>query len=334
MTQLPTVHPLHSQMHPLHRLRSHSPSNMNLLLRILHAKPEPSNNTRHSTPQLRPRKVLPNTTPLPMQERNLREIRPCPTMLIRRLLPRHRIRIDPSFRQEILTRRTPELRTAVYSIRAEDEPRALGNGFVRDDGVADGFADCHRDGWVQAEDFLADTVEERHGFEVGPGDWGVAGGDAVADFGAEAVLVLRVEGEEVAAPGQGAGCRFVLLSLVSLVRWSGGRTYASSEESQHLVDQLVIGEITAHHHGSQNIGFQFLGRRSRGHNSCPLLLDNFIAEVAQESSLVVNNLIQRPWQTSGKPLRQHKVDRQESYPLPYSQDYAETESRVPSQPDR
>lgn len=156
---LPFINPLHSQMHPLHGLRSHSPSNMNLLLRILHAKPKPPNNTRHSTPQLRPRKVLPNTTPLPMQERNLCEIRPRPTMLIRRLLPTLRIRINPSLRQEIVLRGAPELRTPVYSIRAEDESRALWDGFAGDDGVADGFADCHWDGWVEAEDFLADAIQ-------------------------------------------------------------------------------------------------------------------------------------------------------------------------------
>lgn len=94
-----------------------------------------------------------------MQESNLREIRPRPAVLIRRLLPAHRVRIDPSFRQEILTRGTPELGTAVDGIRAEHESRALGNGLVGDDGVADGFADCHGDGWVETEDFLTDAIQ-------------------------------------------------------------------------------------------------------------------------------------------------------------------------------
>lgn len=94
-----------------------------------------------------------------MQERNLREIRPRPTMLIRRLLPTLRIRINPSLRQEIVPRGSPELRTPVYSIGTEDESRALWDGFVCDDGVADGFADCDGDGWVEAEDLLAGAIQ-------------------------------------------------------------------------------------------------------------------------------------------------------------------------------
>lgn len=72
--------------------------------------------------------------------------------------------------------------------------------FAGDGGVADGFTDCGGDGWVEAEDFLADAVEEGEGFEVGVG-YGVAGGGNFgADFGAEAFLDVGVEGEEVAGP--------------------------------------------------------------------------------------------------------------------------------------
>jgi hypothetical protein len=64
--RLPGIKPAHPQVHPLNRLRRQRASNMNFLLRILHLKCKPANHTRHHTPQLRTREVLPNTRPLTM----------------------------------------------------------------------------------------------------------------------------------------------------------------------------------------------------------------------------------------------------------------------------
>ena len=90
-------------MHALDRLRRDSTGNVNLLLRILHLKPEPSNNTGHSTAQFSPGKVLANARTLSMQEGNLGKVRARTTILIRRLLPSSRISIDPAFREEVIT---------------------------------------------------------------------------------------------------------------------------------------------------------------------------------------------------------------------------------------
>lgn len=144
---------------------------MNLLLRILHLKRKPPNNTRNRTPQLRPRKVLPDTRPLPMQERDLREIRRRPAVIVRHGVP-VLIRVDPALRHELLAVLAPEDGRAVDCVRADDEPRALGDGFPGDGCVADGFAYCDGHGWVQAEHFLADAVEEGEGFEIGVCDGG------------------------------------------------------------------------------------------------------------------------------------------------------------------
>jgi hypothetical protein len=81
---------------------------MNLLLRILHLKNKPTNNTCNRTTQLSPRKILPNTSTLPMQESNLRKIRTRASILVRHTLPRLGVRINPALRQEILAILAPE----------------------------------------------------------------------------------------------------------------------------------------------------------------------------------------------------------------------------------
>lgn len=196
-------------MHPLNRLRSNRPGNMNLLLRILHLKPKSSNNPRNRTPQLRARKVLPNTRTLAMQESDLGEIRRRPTGMVNDLLP-ILIRVDPPVRTELLAVGAPELGTAVDGIWTDQEVRSLGHGLPGDSRIADRFPEGCRDGWIQTEDFLADAVEERESLQVGPGDWVVAGGDVLSDFCAEAFLDVWVLGEQVAGPGEGTGGGFVL----------------------------------------------------------------------------------------------------------------------------
>lgn len=130
---------------------------MNLLLRILHLKRKPPHHTRNSTPQLGLRKILPNTTPRPMQKGNLREIRGRTPIIIRDLIARF-IRVNPSLRLKLISIFAPEDRGAVDGVGAEDDACALGNVLASHRGVADGFADCGWDCWVEAEDFLADAV--------------------------------------------------------------------------------------------------------------------------------------------------------------------------------
>jgi hypothetical protein len=208
-SNLPLIDPRHLQMHPLDRLRRDRPGDMNLLLGILHLEREPPHHAGDGTPQLRARKVLPDARALAMQEGDLGEVGRRAAGVVRSRLARL-IGIDPSLRNEIIARRTPELGTAVDGIRAEDDAGALRDMLAGDGRVADGLADRRRDRRVQAQDFLADAVEQRHGLQVVPGDGGVAGGDAVADLGAETLLHVGVLAEEVAGPGEGAGGGFVL----------------------------------------------------------------------------------------------------------------------------
>lgn len=168
---LPPLNSLHLQMHPLPRLRRHRPRNRDLLLRILHLKLEPPSHTGDRTPQFRPRKVFPNTRSLAVQERDLRKVCRRTTVVVGCLSARFRVRVDPALGEEFVAIRAPEFRAPVDCVGAQDDPGALGNVFSCHDGVTDGFTDCGGDRGEEAEHFLTDTVEEREGFEVGPGYW-------------------------------------------------------------------------------------------------------------------------------------------------------------------
>lgn len=145
-----------------------------------------------------------------MQEGDLGKVGACATVLVRRLLARRRIRIDPSLRQEIVAILAPEFRAAVDCIRAQEEPGPRRHGLAGHNGVSDGFTYGHRHRGIQTQDFLADAVEEGEGLQIVPGDRGVAGGNAFADFGSHSGLVLGIEREEIAAPGESAGGCFML----------------------------------------------------------------------------------------------------------------------------
>lgn len=145
-----------------------------------------------------------------MQEGNLGKVRACTPVLVRRLLARRRIRIDPSLRQEIVATLAPELRAAVDCVRAQEEPGPRGHGLPGHNGVTDGFTDGHRHRGIETQDFLADAVEEGEGLQIVPGDGGVTGGNAFADFSSHSGLVLGIERQEIAAPGESAGGCFVL----------------------------------------------------------------------------------------------------------------------------
>ena len=153
-----------------------------------------------------------------MQEGNLGKVRARAAVLVRRLLARRGIRINPSLRQELVATVAPELRAAVDCVRAEEQSSAGGHRLPGHRGVPDGFPDGHRHGGIETQDLLADAVEERQGFEIVPGDGGVTGGNAFADFGAQSSLILGIEREEVAAPGEGAGgCLMLYWSVVCIV---------------------------------------------------------------------------------------------------------------------
>lgn len=188
---------------------------MNLLIRILHLKRKSPNNTRNSTPELRPRKVLPNTRSLTMQEGNLSKVRRRASIVIRYLIP-ILVCIDPSLGVELFRVISPEQWASVYRPRTENDPRTCRDEFPRDGGVPHCFADGGWDGRPEAEDFLAYSVEERERLEVLVCDLGVAARDLGSDLFAQSCLVVRVLVEKVGGPGQGAGGGFMLDLLASV----------------------------------------------------------------------------------------------------------------------
>ncbi|KAL4733337.1 hypothetical protein BDV11DRAFT_210298 [Aspergillus similis] len=90
---------------------------MDLLLGILHGKLIPSHNPCNRTPQFRTRKVLPNTTPLPVQERNLRVVCRRSAVVVYASLSSNGIRVDPPLRTERVAVGPPEFRCAVDCVR-------------------------------------------------------------------------------------------------------------------------------------------------------------------------------------------------------------------------
>lgn len=74
------------------------------------------------------------------------------------------VRVNPALGAVLVTCLAPEVRAAVDGVGAEYDARAARDALPGDGGVADGLADGGGHGGVQAEDLLADTVEERHGF--------------------------------------------------------------------------------------------------------------------------------------------------------------------------
>lgn len=191
-TGLPPIHPLHGQMHPLHRLRSHSPGNVNLLLGILHFKPEPAHNASDGTAQFRTREILANTRPLAVQEGDLREVRARASVLVGSLLARDGVRIDPALWQEVVAGFAPEIRAAVDGVRAKHQTGPGGNGLASYCRVADGLANGHGHGGIQPQHFLADAVQERERLQVVPGDGRVSRGNTLADLLTQPGLILGI----------------------------------------------------------------------------------------------------------------------------------------------
>ena len=260
---------------------------MNHLLRILHLKAEPAHNTRNRTAQLGTGKVLPNASTLAMQEGNLRKVGRRAARVISRA-----VGVDPPLGEESVSVGAPELGAAVDSVGTEYDARALGDVLAGDGGVADGFADRDGDSGVQTEDLLADSVEEREGFQVRGGDRVVTGRDTLADLRAQTLLHLRVEGQQVAGPGEG----------------TGGCLVTGSEEGHHLVDELVVGEVAAEQHGAEDVGLEGLrGGFCLGDHGA-LLAHDVLAEVAQEACLLVDDAVEAEGQALDEPLREHEVD--------------------------
>lgn len=206
-------------MHALHGLRSHCPGNVDYLLRILHLELEPSNNTSNRATQLRSRKVLADARPLAMQKGDLGKVGRCAPIVVDSGVA-VLVGVDPAFRDEFISVIAPELWAAVDRVRAEDDASALGDVLAGDSGAADGFADCRGHGWVQTENLLADTVQQRHGFQIAPRDGGVARWDAFVDLGPEALLDVWVLTQEMAGPCEGTSGGFVLQFEVSVWTWT------------------------------------------------------------------------------------------------------------------
>lgn len=206
---LPPFHASHPQMHPLNRFRRYRSRNSNLLVWILHLKLKSAHHTGNRTPELCACKVLPDTGTLAMQESNLGEICRCPTIAVTCLMALL-IRIDPTLGTVLIPRLTPEIRATVDSVRAQDNASAFGDTLSGNSGIANGLTDGDGDCGIQAKDLLADTVEEGHGLQLGPGDGMVSGRDCRADLFPEAGLDVEVLAELIAAPRQCAGGGLVL----------------------------------------------------------------------------------------------------------------------------
>lgn len=136
-------------MHALDRLGGDSPCDMNLLLGILHFKPEASDNTSNSTPQFSTSKIFADTRPLPVQEGNLRKIGASTSVLVGRLLTRDGIGIDPSLGQELVGIVAPEVRAAVDSVRTEHQTGSRWDRLAGYRCVADRLTDGHGHGGIQ-----------------------------------------------------------------------------------------------------------------------------------------------------------------------------------------
>lgn len=93
-------------------------------------------------------------------------------------------------------------------------------------------------------------------------------------------------------------------------------TYAGSQECQHLIHQFIIRKVSSDHHGAQNIRLEFLSRSPGRRNGSLLLTDNFITQPTKETRFIVDNAVQTPWKSTGKPLWQEEIHRQEGHLLP------------------
>lgn len=127
-----------------------------------------------------------------MQKCNLRIVRRRATVVIRLLLLRDWIRVNPPLRKEFVAIFTPEFGAAVYGVGAYENARVSGDMGACYNGVTDGLAECGRYGREETEDFLADAVKQGEVFQIIPGDGVIPRGDRRADFDAEAFLDLRV----------------------------------------------------------------------------------------------------------------------------------------------
>ena len=156
-------------MHPLNWFRRYRSRNSNLLVWILHLKLKSAHHTGNCTPELCTRKVLPDAGTLAMQESNLGEICRCPTIAVTRLMALL-IRIDPTLGTVLIPRLTPEIRATVDGVRAQDNASAFGDALAGNSGIVNGLTDGDGNCGIQAKDLLADTVEEGHGLQLGPGD--------------------------------------------------------------------------------------------------------------------------------------------------------------------
>lgn len=117
---------------------------MNLLLRILHLKLEPPDNTSNSTAQFGSSKIFSDTGPLAMQESDLRIVCRGTTIVVDDLLAVPVV-IDPALWQELLPIVAPEFRAAVDGVRTDEDASAFGDMLACYGGIADGFA--NRDGY-------------------------------------------------------------------------------------------------------------------------------------------------------------------------------------------
>lgn len=120
---------------------------------------------------------------------------------------------QPPLRVKFVRIRSPQRFGTVDDLR-DDEDKCAFRDWLADQGrVLVGYAGRHWNGWVVAEDFIADCVEVWQGVESGGGDgvwvfWGY-GREIRTDFFAEARLDFWVLAERIDGPLKGRGGRFV-----------------------------------------------------------------------------------------------------------------------------
>lgn len=192
----PSVLPLsHLRQHHIQaslRLRSDIPRRDNFLIWIRQLELICTDKRRHEGSQLGACKVLSNARARSVYESHESEVRGRATRHVGFTCRG----VDPAFRAELLGVGTPDGGIFVHGPGRHDDDGVRGHDVAQDRGLLGGDAHGQRDGGEDAQGFVADAVEERHGFKDGA-DVGVrcgeVGREMRVDFVAEAGLYVRVD---------------------------------------------------------------------------------------------------------------------------------------------
>lgn len=205
---------------------------------------EPRHKSRKQTLELTLREALTNAAARAVQECELGVITRRAAVAVHRCHrgPGRR-RAEPALRAKFFCVGPPKVRAAVDGPGREKDACADGEDMPGERGRSDVFTRSDGDGGVEAEDFETGCVEEREGVDCGCGDCGKRGRGCIgrsqggADLVAQACLNIGMFGEEKGAPGESRRGGFV----------------SRGHHGEHLVGELVVGEIVAPHQEGENV---------------------------------------------------------------------------------